>query len=224
MQVIRVPGSGTFDKITKVLDEAPALLNYQERLMLFNLIYCLRPKRYLEIGSWVGGSAYIVSAAMDMADYDGRIFCVDPLVPELEEDLKEHINHRTTYVNGYSPAALEEARKESDSDFDFFFIDGDHSKEAVWNDGQACLKCATKGAYLLFHDAFNDGVNQAIDEVRDSMIRVATSRGRVNTTSRFMVDFGMLTSEKHGELFRVPEATGDWGGFRMLRVPEEIKG
>src|SRR5688572_15655865 len=52
----------------EVLSWAPAWLTGSERLLLFTLIYSLRPERYLEIGTLQGGSALIVSAAMDAFD------------------------------------------------------------------------------------------------------------------------------------------------------------
>jgi len=35
---------------------------------------------------------------------------------------------------------------------DFIFIDGDHSRAGVLNDHALAMDCATRGAYILFHD------------------------------------------------------------------------
>src|SRR5205807_1671245 len=69
----------------KVVNWAPVLMTRTERLMLYALIAGLRPLRYLEIGSFKGGSALLVSSAMDEVRSSGVIVCLDPQ-PQIRDD------------------------------------------------------------------------------------------------------------------------------------------
>ena len=54
----------------------PAQLLWEERLMLYALVRGLRPTNLLEIGSFYGGSAQLIHAAM-IANGKGHLWCVD---------------------------------------------------------------------------------------------------------------------------------------------------
>ena len=69
-----------------VIASAPAWLTTAERLILFTLIYSLRPKRYLEIGILYGGASLIVSRAMDTIGSGGRLILVDAKPQVSDED------------------------------------------------------------------------------------------------------------------------------------------
>ena len=56
-----------------VLSWAPAQLTRADRLLLYTLVFTLRPLRYLEVGTLRGGSALIAAAAMDALQTPGRI-------------------------------------------------------------------------------------------------------------------------------------------------------
>src|SRR5512143_1891755 len=61
-----------------VVQWAPVWMTRAERLLLYTLAFCLRPKRYLEIGTLKGGSALLVNAALNSLQAEGRLVCVDP--------------------------------------------------------------------------------------------------------------------------------------------------
>ncbi len=63
---------------------APAEMLLPERLLLYSLIFGLRPKRYVEIGTFRGGSTVIACAAMDDVG-EGKILCIEPN-PEIEPE------------------------------------------------------------------------------------------------------------------------------------------
>jgi glycosyltransferase involved in cell wall biosynthesis/predicted O-methyltransferase YrrM len=184
----------------EAISSAPAWMTLSERLMLFSLVLSLRPNVYLEIGSYQGGSAQIVCAAMDAAHSHGKIVCVDPQ-PQISSETLHQIEHRAVIIEGYSPDILPQARQAAQADFDFALIDGDHSYPAALIDGEAVLQYCNQGAYLLFHDCFNPDVQRAIDEL-------------VSKHSTFLVDLGPVTREytlQDGHNIR-------WGGLRLLRV------
>ena len=106
--------------------------------MLFTLIHCLRPRRYLEVGVLHGGSALIVAKAMDAVQSDGKLILVD-FNPQIEESNWRQMEHRSALVKGRSPQILSEACRAAGGPFDFVFVDGDHEATGVMRDAQGVL-------------------------------------------------------------------------------------
>jgi len=73
-------------KLQQSSDAIVSMMTRRERLLLYTLTLCLNPRRYLEIGSFEGGSSLIVCSALDTLDNaPGRIFMVDPEFMVAEE-------------------------------------------------------------------------------------------------------------------------------------------
>jgi cephalosporin hydroxylase len=170
-------------QVFDVLNTAPAWLTQSERLLLFTLAYSIRPLRYLEIGVLHGGSALIVSKAMDAAGYDGKVILVDP-EPQIDPLHWEQMRERAVLLRGRSPQILPEAREVAGGPLDLVFIDAGHSTKAVMRDAEGVFPHLQNGAYLLFHDSYRNEVNRAID--RFAQLHVGA-----------IVDFGTLTREFH---------------------------
>ena len=164
-----------------ILNAAPAWLTGAERLLLFTLIYSLRPARYLEIGVLEGGSAMIVDKAMDAAGHDGKLILVDPK-PEIEPLLWKKLSSRSLLLQGFSPQVLSEAREVAGGPFDFVLIDAGHTTQAVLRDAEGVLPYLEDGAYLLFHDSYRPAVALGIDLF-------------LQTHVSSLVDFGHLTRD-----------------------------
>lgn len=186
----------------EVVYEVPAQMVLPERLLLYSLVYALRPTLALEIGTAEGGSARIICAAMDAAG-GGRLVCVDP-APNIAPEHWVHIDHRVALVRGTSTetAAIVRASGVENVQFDFVLVDGDHSYQGVLNDIEIVSQFLHEGSYLLFHDAHYFEVRKAID----TALRQYP-----------LVDCGLLsleateTNETYlGHLVR-------WGGLRLLR-------
>jgi predicted O-methyltransferase YrrM len=190
----------------KVINWAPVLMTRTERLMLFTLIVGLRPLRYLEIGTYRGGSALIVCGAMDEVRSEGVMVCVDP-EPQIAAEDWERIHHRAILVKGHSPSALRLAVERAGGNFDFVLIDGDHSEEGVLRDAAGVIPFVTDGGYLLFHDSFNPDVAQGIDRFAGRYADV-------------LEDFGVLTRE-YTLLMAERDTQVKWGGLRMIRVQKK---
>ncbi|HID53187.1 MAG TPA: class I SAM-dependent methyltransferase [Anaerolineae bacterium] len=186
-----------------VIKWAPMWMSRAERLLIYTLTFTLRPSRYLEIGTFQGGSALVVNAAMDALGSDGRIICVDP-EPRIAPENWQKIERRASLITGYSPEALPQAVDVAGGPFDFVLIDGDHTYNGVVRDANGVLPYVADGAYLLFHDSFFVDVARGIRDF-----------ARQNADQ--LVDFGSLTREvtfqksAQGELVR-------WGGLRMMQV------
>lgn len=182
-----------------VIDKAPVLMTWSERVVLYATVIGLRPKRVLEIGTHRGGSAAIIVAAMDDLG-EGLLCCVDPQ-PVIDPAHWATIAHRATLFTGGSPAILSETTKAAGGSFDLAFIDGDHEEPGVVADIEGTIPLLADSAYMIFHDAHYPAVERGID-------RVLKSRpGR-------LVDCGMLSVE------RTPDANHPevgWGGLRLVK-------
>ena len=185
----------------EVVRWAPCWMSRAERLLLFGLVFGLRPERYLEVGTFYGGSAAVVATAMGATGTPGRLVCVDN-APQIEARVWERIEHRTTLIVGESPAILE--RVAAHGPFDFALVDGDHSCEGVRRDVRGVLPLVGPGGHILCHDGYNDQVARALGEF-------------VSETTDRVVDCGLLTRE----VSIAPDATGRparYGGLRLFRV------
>lgn len=181
-----------------VINQCPAWLEPSERLLLYALVFGLRPQRVLEIGTLHGGSAQIITGALDDVGH-GRLISVDP-APDLKIDW-DTIAHRATLLRGYSPALLPEARAHAGGPFDFCFIDANHSYNGVWADGCGVLRHMSPGGYVLFHDAHHPSVRDAIDDLVTTVFGIS--------------DCGTLSRDKREW---VDDLGGPWAGLRLLRV------
>jgi hypothetical protein len=202
LEELKLSDAGLRARIDTLLD-APAELLLPERLLLYSLVRGLRPVRCLEIGSHFGGSTTIIGAALDDVGA-GMLVCVDPS-PLVPAAVWATVAHRATMVQGYSPAALVQARAHADGDFDFVFIDGDHTHEGVVRDVEGVLDLTAPGAYLLFHDSHYWEVASAIDAC------VARHAGR-------LLDCGTLSALSTEPMVAADGKVARWGGFRMLRL------
>lgn len=196
--------AGAFDmSFLEPVVSAPVWMSRAERLLVFTLAFTLHPQRYLEIGTFQGGSALIVNAAMNAVNSDGRIFCVDP-EPRVSPENWQTLSSRAQMFQGFSPAILQDVAAAAGAPFDLALIDGDHSYEGAQRDAEGVLPFMQSGAYMLFHDGFFPDVKRAIDDF------VLAHRDGV-------VDFGLLTRE-------ITTQTDDngnrveWGGIRAVYV------
>lgn len=158
----------SFENVSRCHD-APASLAIRERVMLYSLVYSLAPDYVLEIGTFKGGSAYIISGALDDLQLGGKLVTMDPSPEQIEIEWSR-ICHNTTAVRGYFPMDIDNLAFPSGQRFDFVFVDGNHTTEAVTADLLALVRILSAGAYVLLHDAYNPGVAAAIQRVIEQHI------------------------------------------------------
>ena len=197
------PFAKEFDlEAMEVIRNAPVWMSRAERLLLYTLIFTLRPSRYLEIGTFQGGSALVVNAALDALNSQTPLICVDPEWNVAPEDWQK-IEHRATFIEGYSPAILPKAEEAAGGKFDFVLIDGDHSYEGVLRDARGVMPHLAPNAYLLFHDSFFTNVARGLNQF-------------ANENANHLVDFGSLTREVTVEAHEEKGAI-QWGGLRLMQ-------
>lgn len=168
-----------------------------ERVLLYAVVAGLAPERVLEIGTFRGGSALIIAAALDDVG-GGQMWCIDP-DPRVEEADWRRIEHRATMIAEPSPEALTKAREAAGGAFEFALIDGDHSLDGVRRDIAATLPVLADEAWILFHDSWYHEVKDAIDEA------IAAAPTQLH-------DGGLLSAHSS-----VDEQGVRWGGMRLLR-------
>jgi predicted O-methyltransferase YrrM len=184
-----------------VIVDVGAEMLMPEKVLLYALVFGLKPQRCLEIGTFRGGSAAVICAAMDDNGF-GRLVCVDP-EPRIPPEVSERIAPRATILQGPSPEVLDEARKAAGGPFAFALIDGDHSTAGVLRDVEGVLDQVVGGAYLLFHDCHFAEVAAAVDESLRRHPRKLVDCGVLSVTAK------PTTTEGGGEVV--------WGGLRLLR-------
>ena len=191
-----------------VMRTAPAMLTGAERLMLFNLIYCLRPQEYIEVGIRFGGASLIVSKAMDASTSDGKLYLVDAS-PEVAAETWQQIEHRSELIERCSPGILADAARKARAPFDFAFIDAGHQMQAVLRDSVGVFPFLADGAYLLFHDAYRTDVREGIDRF-------------VAMHPASLVDVGMVTRQFTCGADENPEDPTERScGFRLVQYRKQ---
>ena len=133
-----------------------------DRITLYGLIRGLRPARYLEIGVRWGGSARIVTTAME-ANGKGKAVGLDPDLKSFRPR-KSELFGRFIGVQGFSPEDTPRAVEVLGGKPDFVFIDAVHTYAAVKSDLNGITKYVAPDATILLHDAFHQGIDQAVSE------------------------------------------------------------
>jgi predicted O-methyltransferase YrrM len=178
-----------------VIYHYPSDMCESDRIMLYALVRGLRPKCALEIGARWGGSAKIISNAMEDNQF-GQVVSLEPETDAFR--VKENDLHdRHTLVRGYSPQDTPVAVDKLDDLVDFAFIDALHIHDAALLDFNGIIPFLAEDAHVLLHDAYHQGINGAIEEV-------------ISKDDRF-VDCGFIS--RHPNL-KYPVA---YQGMRLLR-------
>lgn len=168
----------SFEHVRRCRD-SNAHLAIRERVFLYSIVYSLAPRWSLEIGTFKGGSAYIISGALDDLELGGKLITIDPCPEQIETDWN-CISHNSTSVKGLFPEDVDRAMPPDGELFDFVFVDGDHRYNGVLDDLKALVPILTEGGYVLLHDAYHADVDRAIrDAVSSGWFRDGGRVGRV---------------------------------------------
>jgi len=181
--------------IAELVESCPAQLLPEERWILYSIVRGLQPKRCLEIGTLHGGSALLTVAALDEIGA-GTLICVDDC-PRISAENWALLQHRVVLKEGKSADVLATLAGEQ---FDFAFVDGDHSTQGAATDLELIIPMMSPGAYIACHDSHYEPVRAAIDAVLSRHPK--------------MLDCGTLTKTKAWD----PDRTLAWGGIRLLRI------
>ncbi len=180
-----------------VVYHQPSDMCETDRIMLYALVRGLRPKYAMEIGARWGGSARIITNAMQENGI-GALVGIDP-EPKAFRAKTDDLHHRYTLISGYSPEIIPEAMNSIDNHaLDFVFIDALHTHDAVRADFLGVLPFLSPNAHILLHDTFHQGIDKAINDV-------------VNENEN-LIDLGFITRNPYiGEIV-------SYQGLRLIRV------
>lgn len=152
------------DERIGVVFHEPSDMCLTDRVMLYALVRGLRPISALEIGSRWGGSAKIITNAMEENGV-GKLIGIDPDIKAFRAK-SLHLHNRFEFLEGYSPQSIPDAIKRlGNKSLDFVFIDGLHTYNAVLADLNGCLPYLSSGAHILLHDTYHQGIDRAVKQV-----------------------------------------------------------
>jgi len=135
---------------------------YEEILQLAEMVYSLKPRRILEIGTARGGTLFIWCR---LAAEDATIISIDlpggpfgggyPLWRGVLYKYFRKPGQKLHLVRGdsHDPGTLERVREIlGGQELDFLFIDGDHTYEGVKRDFEMYSPLVRRGGVIAFHD------------------------------------------------------------------------
>lgn len=195
-----------FDTIGRLLpDGVPAYLSQRERLCLYSLVYGLAPAYALELGMARGGSAAIISGALDDIGTGGILVCLEPQVENVDAEMLGVIAHNSRVFTGFFPQDMPATvdGRSSEGLFEFCFYDADHTREGVEAHLTVLPHWIAPGGFIVCHDGYNGQQGPAITAAAKKV---------------GLIDCGMLTRcandvSDPGELY---------GGMRLLKKPGEL--
>jgi len=163
-------------------------LEFHRGPLLYSLISYLKPKKILEFGTGGGYSTLCMAKALDDNGIDSHIYTIDRVgndekidrffkLPDDVSPQKKKISNKEiwelttkdswrqkiTPISGYSGIAIDQIKV---NDFDFCYIDGNHSYDGTKHDFFSFLNIASKKFSILFDDYIDRefyGVKQFVD-------------------------------------------------------------
>ena len=142
-------------------------INPGDRRALYSLIAALKPQNVLEVGTHIGASTLYISSALKHAGENAKLTTVDILDVNAEDapwkklglqmsprDFASKLGCADSIEFKATPAQL--YMQDTKNRFDFIFLDGDHSSQAVYKEVSMALKLLNPGGVILLHDYYPD--------------------------------------------------------------------
>ncbi len=164
-----------YDKFSR----SAASVNIDEAHLLHNLAKQFEGKIGLEVGSYVGFSAWFILKA----GLKGLAMC-DPLLgnPKIRSYVQERLTGLPILPFGLgSPDGVLELAQQMGSPWSFVFIDGTHEPPYPLIDTSAVHYCCAEDAAIVFHDVMYSSVADCL-----TMLRAFGWNTRVYQTSMIM--------------------------------------
>lgn len=144
-------------------------VNPGDRRALYYLVSTLKPQRVLEVGTHVGASTLYIARAMKSSGVHGKIVTIDitdvnnPRTGPwrrvgLSQAPKDYASQLDVHnlIEFRTGPALNYMNNTKDR-FDFIFLDGDHSAQAVYQEVSAATAILNPGGLILLHDYYPEG-------------------------------------------------------------------
>jgi SAM-dependent methyltransferase len=148
------------------VDEYNLAVSPDCRQTIYFLTMGLRPRRVLEIGTNVGGSALYIAAALKRLASDGDLVTVDIVdvnhptaAPWVDFGMENSPSQyaeilKLDNITFYKSDSIEFLEKCNDK-FDMIFLDGDHSPRTVYKEISIALENLNEDGVILLHDYYD---------------------------------------------------------------------
>jgi predicted O-methyltransferase YrrM len=157
---------------------------HEHTYILYDIRTSLGPeeKTYLEIGSYVGSSGSLILSH----PFPTKVYCVDPCVLNpihYQGDLNQYdtlernliLNKKSNsfeIIKDYS-CSTTTLEKFKNLKIDLLFIDGDHSRKAVFEDFNNYINLVSEGGYIVFDDyldsEYSPEVRKSVDDIVENL-------------------------------------------------------
>ena len=137
---------------------------------LFCLVACLRPRMYVELGSYFGASYFAACQAMQLNNPNGKAIAIDLWKGDEQagfygesvfNSFKKILNKKYSDVGDFLRMSFDDASTVfEDQSIDLLHIDGSHKYETVKNDYETWRSKVTNNGVIIFHDTnvFDRGI------------------------------------------------------------------
>lgn len=150
----------------------PGALYRTESRFLYNVPVFFGEGNYLEVGTYKGRSSILVAGGLVNRGLSGQVVTIDIIASRIARAMglakQRDLFDRIEYNLGDSKKV---APKYRNHEFQFVFIDGDHSYEACKEDFEIWSPRIVEGGGLAFHDSdvclevFNGGPKRFLKEL-----------------------------------------------------------
>jgi predicted O-methyltransferase YrrM len=169
-----------FDEIWAVADNIPGWFNEINAVAIYQVLSELKPTRIVEIGSYLGRSTVFFGRSLQELGADGRVTAIDPHSGDRQHRERfgmSEIPSFDMFCTHIRLAGLEQivepivatssdAAKKWTEPFQFLFVDGWHSYDAVLADGREWASKIEEGGVVVFDDALQyDDVRRAVADL-----------------------------------------------------------
>jgi hypothetical protein len=172
-QIAELIGAGEANGKSSIAHNVFGLSTVNNLVILRNLFVEITPRRTLEIGLALGGSAMVFTASHREAGYPpmAQHTAIDPLQTTFWNDaalvalesagLRGYLDFRPEFSSAALPTLIREGAK-----FELVYIDGSHFFDDVFVDFYFATQLLTDGRFVAFDDSTNPHVRKVLRFIR----------------------------------------------------------
>lgn len=169
-----------FSKVWEAAGPIPGWFGQANAVSHFLVLAEVKPKRIVEIGSFLGKSTVFYAKSLEVLGLDGRVTAIDPHTGDRQnlealgiselpsfDMFRSHLMASGVFDKVDTRVATShEAAAGWTEPIDFLFIDGWHSYDAVMEDGRDWIPHLSERGVVVFDDALRyPDVKRAIDDL-----------------------------------------------------------
>ena len=156
-------------RVQQICDKS--MLELGENELLYAIPSITGGGLFANLGHARGGSAMLLASGLRELDLEGHIYSVDTFKSKSKDDIS--YSRAMTISNNFAMTDLiticrgttdEWVEKLADKEFDFLFIDADHSYEGVLRDYQNWSPLVKLHGLVAFHDTNQDVSHRVLEE------------------------------------------------------------